>query len=141
MAVNTYSPDEVSLIVAGINLSGFGPDTFIVVEREVDTFSKSVGAGGEVARRKSANKSGTITVTLLQTSDDNTTLSGLALTDEISLSGTFPVIVKDSSGTTVCAAENCWISAYPSVEFAEEIGTREWVLHADNINMLVGGNS
>ncbi len=140
MSIETYSPDEVAVIIGVLSLSGYGPDTFVAVEREVETFEKVVGAKGEVARKKSSNKSGTITVTLLQTSADNLSLSALALVDEVSGAGTFPIIVKDASGTTVCAAGDSWISAYPPVEFANSIGVRVWVFHCSNINMIVGGN-
>lgn len=140
MTVETYVPEEVSVIVNGVALSGYGPDTFVVVEREVPTFEKTVGADGEVARRKSANKSGTITITLMQTASDNATLSALLALDEESVTGTFPLLIKDNSGNTLCSAENGWVSTYPPVEFANDLGTREWVIEADSINMIIGGN-
>lgn len=141
MSVGTYASDQVSVTTGPHSVSGFGPDTFVVVEREVETFTKTTGADGEVSRSKSANKSGSITITLQQTSASNDVLSAFALADEQTNSGTFPVMIKDASGRSIMSAENCWVSAYPSVAFAAASGTYEWVLHADNINMLVGGNT
>lgn len=138
--VKTYDPSQVATIVSGVSMSGYGPDTFIAVAREVPSWSKKVGGKGEVGRSKSSNKSGSITLTIMQTSSDNDFLSGLALLDEQTGSGTFPIIIKDASGSTVVSALNCWISKYPDPEFAQEVGVREWVFDCDSINMLIGGN-
>lgn len=139
--LTTYSPSDVSLVIGVLTISGYAPDTFIVVSREVENFTKTVGSDGETARRKSANKSGTITITLLQTTSDNATLSGLALIDEITSKGTFPVIIKDNSGKSIASSDDTWVMSYPDMEFANDTGNREWVLESSNINMIFGGNN
>lgn len=137
--VATYSPEDVSVAINGSVLSGFADGTFVLCEREVDSFVKHVGADGKVTRSKSANKSGMITLTLTGSSASNDVLSALSAKDEIDGSGVAPAIVKDNSGRTVCAGKG-WIRKPPGAEFATEIGDREWIFDIDNLTMFIGGN-
>ncbi len=136
----TYDPKEFSVIVGGHIVGGYDDGTFIKAERNEDMWTTKVGADGEGARAKSNNKSGTVEVTLLQSSGSNDVLSGFALADELNNGGQVPVLIKDANGTTVVSAETAWIKKMPAVEGGKEIGNRVWVLETDNLNMLVGGN-
>ena len=127
MSTKTYAPKHVQVIVFGNILSGFAPGTYINAEREVDAFAKEVGADGEVARVQSANKSGEITLTLMQTSDSNNILSNLAVADELNRSSIGPIIIKDSLGTTVLFSGEGWIRKLPAVEMSDELTPREWI--------------
>ena len=141
MAVNTYSPKKVSISVAGVNITGFAEDTFVLVDRAVEAFTKQVGADGEVARTASADRTGTITITLLQTSSSNDILAALQQTDEKTLNGKFPVMVKDNNGTSVAAASTAWIDKMAPVEYGAETGEREWVIQCADLEHFAGGNS
>lgn len=141
MAVKTYSPKEVSVIVAGTQISGFAEDTFINVERDSDAFTKIVGADGEVSRSASADLSGTITITLMGTSASNDILSALAAVDQLSLSGEFPVLIKDNQGSTLHTAPSAWIQKMASKEYGAEVGDTEWILQCSELLEFVGGNS
>ena len=85
------------------------------------------------------HKTGTITLTLLQTSVANIGLSALAALDEATGAGVGPFLMKDLSGTTILAAETCWVAKFADVERAREMSTTEWVIHTDNLIMAVGG--
>lgn len=139
--VKTYDPKGISMICGGKILSGFGDGTFIVVERNEQTFNLKVGVDGEGTRAKSNNKSGKITITLMQSSPSNDDLSAFAAADELSNSGVFPCLMKDNNGTTVCAAATAWVQKPANVENAKEVSTRTWVLESDEIDMFVGGNT
>jgi hypothetical protein len=140
--LGTYVPDEVSLIAVGIPITGFAPGTFISVEQNEDAFSLQVGSSGEACRTRTNNLSSRITFTLLQSSNDNLLLSAVFNSDQLSPAGDgiLPTLIKDNSGTTVIGAEKSWIVRMPTVEFANEGGTREWVIETDRINAVVGGN-
>ncbi len=140
MSVKTYDPAQVSIIFAGFPIEGFADGTFIVVERRNPMWGLTIGADGPGARAKSNDKSGTITITLLQTSLSNDALSGVALADELSNDGVAPFMMKDLNGNTLLAAETAWISKVAPVEDGKEINGREWILETDDIQMLVGGN-
>ena len=141
MTVETYSPKRVEVIVAGVPLRGFADGTFISAERTRDAFATNVGADGEVSRTHSADKTGKVTLTLQQTSDSNDFLSGLQNADEISLSGQFPFLLKDTNGRTLIASPFAWIDKAANSEFSNELTNREWIISLSEMNVFVGGNN
>lgn len=138
--VHTFDPKLVSLIFGGKIISGYADGTFILVERNEQTFNLKVGADGEGTRVKSNNKSGKITVTLMQSSASNDDLSAFALADEISNTGVVPVLMKDGSGRTVVSGATAWLQKPANVELAKEATARTWVIESDELAMVVGGN-
>lgn len=140
MTIRTYSPEKIGVIVAGIPMHGFSENSICTIEYAADAFTMVVGADGEVGRSYNPDRSGTITITLKSDSDSNDVLSGLAIADAISLTGTFPVFVKDSNGTSIATASDAWIQKIPSAEHAREINEREWVIQCANLLLFVGGN-
>jgi hypothetical protein len=138
---NTYDPKAILFTFLGIPLSGFADGTFIKVERNDDTFKLVVGSDGESARARNRNRSGRITLTLLQTSPSNDYLSAAQRADELGIpGGKGPLLVKDVLGTTLINAPDAWIVKPPAAEFGREVGSREWVFESGDIDMLVGGN-
>lgn len=140
MSVKTYNAGDLSIIFAGIPFEGLADGTIVTVARNNPSFTDTTGSDGEGARAASNDKSGTITVTLLQTSITNDFLSAHARLDEATKEGAAPLLVKDNSGRTVAQAETAWIEKPADIEFAREISNREWVFKTDNLDMFVGGN-
>lgn len=139
--VKTYDPKDISVIFGGKIITGFGDGTFVVIERNEQTFNLKVGVDGEGTRAKSNNKSGKITLTLMQSSASNDDLSAFAAADELSNTGVAACLLKDGNGSTVCAAATAWIQKPANVENAKEVSTRTWVIESDEIDMFVGGNN
>lgn len=143
MPVATYDPSQVIVSItsagASVNLSGFADGTFVSVERAVETFSKVVGAGGEVARVKSADRSGTMTITLLQSSNSNMVLNALADADEQSGAGTFSIQIKDLTTGGDIQATDAWIKGKPKVEYGKDLSNREWVFEFASVSINPGG--
>ena len=135
LVMGLYSADQVSLTWGPISMTGRGPDTFCKVERNEDSFKLKVGADGETARSRLLNRSGKITVTLLQTSRTNALLEAALLADEASPNGVsvFPLMVKDYGGNALWVAPEAWIMKPASHEMAAEVGTREWVFECSNL--------
>ena len=140
MAVKTYDPNAVIVTVGGFVMSGFADGTAIQAARNEDAWSTQIGVDGEGTRSKSNNRSGTITISLMQSSDSNQVLSNFALTDDASGGGAVPVMIKDGNGDTLLVAETAWVKKMADVEYSREAGAREWVLETDNLVMNVGGN-
>lgn len=140
MAVRTYDPKLVTVIVGGKIMSGYSDGTFVLVERNEQAFALKVGVDGEGTRAKSNNRSGKITITLMNSSKSNDDLSAFAAADELDNSGAVPVMVKDNSGRTLCACETAWVQKVANAEFAKEANARTWVMETDVLNMFVAGN-
>ena len=143
MPVHTFDPANVIVSIGGTPISGLADGTFVMVSRDEDAFSKVSGADGEVSRAKSNNRSGSLTLTLLQTSMSNDILSAIAALDEISNTGVVPVFVKEMGATkpltTLFACEG-WIKKMPDASYGKEIENREWVFDLATVNMFEGGN-
>lgn len=124
MAVNTYDPRDVMVVVNGTVLTGLAEGTFVTAEKASENYVKYVGAQGEVARSRNADPTGTITVTLAQTSPSNALLNNLARSREI-----FSAFVIDRNSQQVQAGgSTCWIQKQAPISRGAEIETREWVI-------------
>lgn len=147
MAVKTYNPKELTITLGGIpgfaahTVGGYADGTFVKVTLDQDQFTKVVGADGEVSRTKSNNYSGTIEVTLLQTSDSNDALSAISLLDRASNNGIIPVTVADLRGRTLVFSGATWVKKIADVEGAKEQTNRVWVLDCENVDIFVGGTT
>ena len=135
----TYDPALIVASFLGIPISGYADGTFVAVERNNESFTLMVGAGGEAARARSRNSSGKVTFTLMSTSPVNDLLSSAWHADELVGAGVGPVMVKDMAGGTLCIANNAWIQKGPKVEYGKEISTREWVIECEAIYINAGG--
>ena len=79
IAVTSYDPKKVSLVVNGRMITGFATDSMITVARSEDIVTTAVGVQGDVTYNENANESGTMTVTLSGTSSSLPSLRDLAL--------------------------------------------------------------
>lgn len=135
MSVETYSPQDVALSIGGNLMNGFADGTFISIEREVDAYTKMVGADGEVSRTRSANKSGMMTLTLKQTSDSNRVLGAYMALDETDNSGIFDCQLSDNLGNKIFSSE-AWIRKVPNSEYGSDESNREWTIDLADVGYV-----
>lgn len=140
MTVKQYDPSKVRVIFAGRALSGFADGTFITASRRNPTWTLMSGADGETARSKSNDRTGTVVLTLLQSSSSNDVLSAKALLDELSGTGVGPILIQDLFGTTLVQGETAFIEKPADIVLAKEIEAREWTLLVSEMNIFVGGS-
>jgi hypothetical protein len=135
-----YDPKKLTINIGVAHIAqGFADGTFVTVSRNNQSWTVVNGASGEAARSKSNDRSGTIELTLLQTSITNTVLTQHQSNDELLNSGKFPFSLIDANGTTVLIAAEAWVQQPPSVEYGKELGDRVWTLESGDIDMVVGG--
>lgn len=135
-----YDPKAVSLIVGGHIITGFSDDDFIEVERSEDAYSKKTGVDGITTRARVNDRTGKITIRLMQSSSSNDDLSALALLDEKENSGAVPVLCKDTLGRSVFSSESAWVMKFPKTPFKKDVNVYEWVLETTALDVFVGGN-
>ena len=146
MTLKTYSADEVAVIFGGLDLnSGAGPDEFLSIEYDEDDFSLQIGVDGEGARSKTNNRSATITVTLMQTSNINAALSAANSADRNTPGGiVHPLLITlltslvAGATTDKFVAVTAWIQKSPTRAYGRETGTREWVIRTDKLSAVDG---
>ena len=140
MPANTFRPQEVTAAFNGVPISGFAPGTFISWTRNNDSYNIAVGSAGEAGRASSGDRSGRVTITLLQTSPVNGVLSALAKQDEDSGDGVGLLAIVDLSGATLIKAESAWITKPADGEMSNEVTNREWIFETDVLEVFDGGN-
>lgn len=133
MAVHTYDPQKVQIILGAAPVTGFADGTFVTVEQEGDDFTTKVGADAEVTRTRNAPRNATMLLTLMATSTFNAVLSALRESQAV-----FPILVKD--GATVIAAAEAWIQKPPPFERGTEAGDAQWTIAIGKWNPVFGGN-
>lgn len=138
--VRTYDPKMVVLVVKGTPISGYADGTFIRITRNSDTFTKVVGSDGATSRAKSNDFSGTLEITLAQTSPSNLFLQALAVQDELSNTGVVPFQVKDLSGLSEYSSGLAWVRKPADVEFGKDISNRVWTMDCADLRMKTAGN-
>lgn len=143
----TFAPNDVTIVITqestGIShiVGGFSEDAIISVDRNADTFSLYTGADDSNTRIYNANTAGTLTLSLQQTSASNDVLMGLYLNDKASRTGLFSIQVKDNSGRSNFFCEEAYVGVVPNAAFANSMQTRDWVIHAPQLESILGGNS
>jgi len=138
MAPKIYDAAAVFAMMGGVLLQGFAEGEFLQYEQEDDSVKALQGPDGEVALTLRRNTLGTLTATLMQTSESNAKLSAMLL-----LQGqpgyVFPSckVVNVNGGETVNASK-AWIMGPPSTSFGDEAGTREWKIQGAFVVMNKG---
>lgn len=136
MTVRTYSPREVTVLVGGVPLTGFGDGTFVSVELPDATTSQK-GAAGAHTRTLSADRSAMVKITLQQTSPANAVLSSMWASDQAAGAGVRPLIIKNLRGTELFFAPQAWVQKAPNIEFGAESGNREWSLECGDCKVTL----
>lgn len=140
MPTKDYDPNNVVISLGPplgegdtTTMEGFADGTFVTVNRNNPTWSVASGASGETARARSNDQTGTVELTLMQSSASNNILSGFLAADEATNSGKFSFRLEDAaSGTTISAGE-MWVQQAPTVEFGKELGDRVWTLETGQL--------
>ena len=100
----------------------------------------TIGADGEVLHSLHADKSGTITVTLLKTSPLNKKLS-LAFNAQSQSSATWGnnvIVIRNTASGDISTARSCAFQKQPDFNNAKEGGTVAWVFDCGKIAQLLG---
>lgn len=134
--VKSYDPKKVIITFKGTPISGFADGTFIQIAFASDTWTKSVGADGEVARGLSNDATAEITLTLMQTSPSNTNLSTIATQDRLFGTGVGEFSMTDLYGNALVFFSQGWIKKNPDVERAKELSNVAWVFETGQVDVF-----
>jgi hypothetical protein len=140
MALSTYSSNNVSIAIAGQNVTGLAPDNFITLQRNSDVLDVEVGAHtSDIAKSIIPDKTGLATLSLQQNSQTHKVLSAILQAQDASgILAEFSMAVADPSGSIVCLAKKCSIKVTPEQGLGSSAtgSTRVWVFHVDYMPFL-----
>ena len=142
-----YSFYSVDLIIDGMTIDGFSDSNAIITaSRDTPQHGKVMDARGKMIAITSADKSGTVTFDLLQTSDSNKWLQLRALeTHDTGTSGGSDMFVPcqlmmmDKMGNAVATGVNGIITMQPGLVRGTGLATDTWVLQFEQLWLLRGG--
>lgn len=147
--LGSYSPEDVVVTLTttgGVThqVSGFLEGTFITINRNVPFATLYTGSDNTSARVVRKNKSANVTLHLHQTGESNDILSALMDLDgqdPTSGNGVFSIFIKDLNGRSLYHADQAFVGTQPDSTFAQEITSRDWVIHAIDLQQFIGGNA
>lgn len=133
MGVLTFNPENVVVLLGGIPLKGFGPETFIKIAYNEDSVALKVGNDGAAIRSLNPNRSATIELTVLEGSLADLELNALWLADRASGAGAVPFAVNDPASGTSHAAETAWVKKPPETSYGKSPDDKTWILETDRL--------
>lgn len=134
-----YSPQQVSLIIAGYEIRGWQT---IRIARRVKTFQPIYGIRGKNTRVKNLDTSATITLPIIQTSQSNDVLSDILALDSVRRTGRLTIMLKDGSGQSVFSSAEAYIDGFPETGFTGDISFRVWQIVCQSTDSYhIGGNA
>lgn len=143
MSVKFYDPAKITISVCNRPITGgFATDEKVKVAFDGPHFDDDAGVDGEVVRSKTHDRRGTVTISLMQTSDANDILSGLLAADYLvpGGAGVGAFMLKDLEGRTIIKAAAAWVKGLPESAFAKKAGVRAWEIRLANVEATLGGN-
>lgn len=145
--LGTYSPEDLTIIITAggyaQQINGYVDGTFINITREVPAASLVTGADNTAARVIRANKSATITLSLLQTAAANDFLTQIFDNDQEFRDTTwiFSILIKDNTGRSFYYDDQAFIGNSPDSAFSSTVEGRDWVIHCRGLQQYLGGNA
>jgi len=123
-----YDPRNVAVIVNGREIVGFAEGTFIEAERSTERYSADVGAKGEVTFVRSADDTGTVTITLKHNSPSNAFLYQLWQQQDNPNAEPITILVQDRNfnGDVSVSGSECKIVNLPPFSRGDEVEDAEW---------------
>jgi len=140
LSVTSYSFEDVAILIDGVPATGFDEgDNAIRVSRNVPPWSLTTGADGDSVALKSANRSGTLTLRLLQSSLTNAFLTAkLKIQDAGNLSP-FPFVMRDANGLDLVISDSAFVEGPPEAIYGERHNAREWTLILPAVDIFMAG--
>ena len=139
---STYDPTKLVVIVGGVIVSGFIDGDFITAKRDEDLYMKRVGADGHVARARNGNKSGSIEITLLQSSPAVNEIAALVALDNFFYDGDILIpisILSPGTNAELVVSTQSWLKTPPEMVFAKEVSDRKFIFDCADLKLSLGG--
>lgn len=139
MTVSSYSAVNLIVTFAGVALNGFADgDDVVMVERNNPSMSQVVGIQGDAVYSQTADKSGKITIKLLQNSESNSLLTAKIQASEAGAIVSAPLIVTETGSDAKVTAMKCVIEGQPSFARGANANTVEWTFLSADITIAHG---
>lgn len=144
MAFATYDPKSVNITWAArafgaYNLVGLDQDSFITLTRNNQLTTRTVGAKGESSITRIADRTGTVSISLIQTSPSNIWLGTVSNSMEVASYSDFEnyvgdILITDPSGSVLCWAKGAVLQSNPEVTLGgTDQNSRTWEFNCEEL--------
>lgn len=143
--IAVYSPSQVSVIFAGINVEDGLADPFVSISAAAPQYNAEQGADDKsVVRYKTNNRLFTVEIGLKGYSKHHAAFSALLAVDDESDNGAgvAPFMVKDNNGSSLWATDKAWIMGIPDMAKGATAADVTWQLQFVGAmpQIILGGN-
>ncbi|GHU69890.1 hypothetical protein FACS1894184_14590 [Clostridia bacterium] len=121
-----YDPMLITVVVNGRTITGFAQEGVVTLARSEDSILPAVGAQGDVAYAYNANKTGTATITLHQTS---ASLPALRLMSQNHTKINITIVDNNDPNHVYLNSQGGQIIKVPDYTRGKEVGTAQLVFH------------
>lgn len=139
-ALPVYSAREVAVAWGLVNFEGFSEDSIVTFAYNSELTSEMVSADGKLATSVTPDRTGTVTVEVMQTSETNIILSALLAeqnnSDDTSEIYKSDFSVSDPSGSVLCIGRNAYMKKPPEIGLSVETNTYEWTFYCEKVDYL-----
>ncbi|MBG23778.1 MAG: hypothetical protein CMF22_10025 [Idiomarinaceae bacterium] len=142
MKLATFSPKDIVFSINDYLITDFANGTFININKNSPNFMQVRGIRGKHTRVRTRDRSGSVTFSLMQTSNQNDLLSELAYQDDVNQTGHLLLTIRDVGGQTSLQFGNAYLASTPNLSYGAASTTpREWTINFEFITTYeVGGN-
>lgn len=135
-----YSAREVHCAWGIVKMEGFSDDNIVTIAYNSDMTTEKVGCDGKLAISVTPDRTGTVKIELMQTSETTRILSAI-LAAQNNSGDTSKIVraafaIADKSGSVLCTAQDCYIKTAPEVVLGVEQNTHEWTFYSSKIDFL-----
>jgi hypothetical protein len=132
--MTTYSMKEVSVTVNGRIITGFSEaEDAVTIEMNEEAWTLVRGAMGDTVRTDNLDETARITLSLLQTSEENAFFERLYNIDRITRTGVVPLRVTDLNTGRKYTAPTSWIVSLAPVTRGKVHNERRWIFETDKL--------
>lgn len=121
----TYSPTEVSCLIAGTQVEGWDR---ITITPDAPIYRTVKGIRGKHARVRVDDKAFLVEIELDQTSDSNMLMYAILQEDLANDTGRLQILIKDGLGIDLFTSDMAYLEGVPIVSFSGTSETRVWRL-------------
>ena len=127
--VLTYSPKDVTLIIAGFTVAGM---ISVSISWNKPQFMSVKGAYGKTTRVKSWDTSAVLKVELLQTAIANGIFSDLVNLDAETNGGRLEMTLQDLSGNSLIFSDDVYLTSLADIRYSDDFDNRVWTFNMDS---------
>lgn len=141
MPLATYDPSKVLILLADIiAVEDVMEGSFVQITKDLPVFTSAVSTDGKMYRKRSSSTSYTVSLTLSSTSKTNKVLQYMLIADQLTTVAKFPILIKDTGGSSLFSASTCWIENQPDLTFSDQVVPRVWQIRATEAVISYGDN-